>query len=125
MSEAAAQQPSQPINITLPDGSVKTFDDRVTGTELATSISTGLAKVVVAMEVDGEVWDLDRELPDGASVRLMKRQDDDVLPLIRHDAAHAMAEAVQELYPGTQVTIGPAIDDGFLLRLRPERALHA
>ncbi len=113
MSEAAAEQPSQPVNITLPDGSVKTFEQPVTGTDLATSISTSLAKVVVAMEVDGEVWDLDRELPDGTTVRLIRRQDTDALALIRHDAAHAMAEAVQELYPGTQVTIGPAIDNGF------------
>ncbi|MEM9439704.1 MAG: TGS domain-containing protein, partial [Pseudomonadota bacterium] len=113
LPEAAAVPPSSPVSITLPDGSVRTFDQAVTGTELATAISTGLAKVVVAMEVDGEVWDLDRVIPDGSVVRLIRRQDEDALALIRHDAAHAMAEAVQELYPGTQVTIGPAIEDGF------------
>ncbi len=113
MSEAVAEQPPQSVSITLPDGSVKTFTHPVTGTDLATSIGPGLAKVAVAMEVDGEVWDIYRELHDGASVKFIRRQDDDALPLIRHDAAHVMAEAVQELYPGTQVTIGPAIDDGF------------
>ncbi|MGI9502512.1 MAG: TGS domain-containing protein, partial [Geminicoccaceae bacterium] len=113
MPEAAVEPSSKPIQIKLPDGNVKTLSTGATGADLATSISTSLAKVVVAMEVDGEVWDLDRELPDGATVRLIRRQDDDALPLIRHDAAHAMAEAVQELYPGTQVTIGPSIDDGF------------
>ncbi len=113
MSEAAAQPPSQPVNITLPDGSVKTFTHAVTGTDLATTIGPGLAKVAVAMEVDGEVWDLYRELADGVAVKFIRRQDDDALALIRHDAAHVMAEAVQELYPGTQVTIGPAIEDGF------------
>ena len=113
MSEAAAEQPSQPVNITLPDGGVKTFAEPVTGTDLATAIGPGLAKVAIAMEVDGEVWDIERELHDGAAVKFIRRQDDDALPLIRHDAAHAMAEAVQELYPGTQVTIGPAIDEGF------------
>ena len=74
MPEAAAEPSSNSVQITLPDGSVRTFDQAVTGTELATSISTGLAKVVVAMEVDGEVWDLDRELPDGAAVHLIRRQ---------------------------------------------------
>jgi threonyl-tRNA synthetase len=113
MSEPAAEAPSNPVRITLPDGSVKTFTGPVTGTDLAASIGPGLAKVAVAMAVDGEVWDLYRELPDGASVKFIRRQDEDALPLIRHDAAHAMAEAVQELYPGTQVTIGPAIEDGF------------
>ncbi len=63
--------------------------------------------------VDGEIWDIYRELHDGASVKFIRRQDDEALALIRHDAAHIMAEAVQELYPGTQVTIGPAIEDGF------------
>jgi threonyl-tRNA synthetase len=113
MQEAAPVQPSDSVHITLPDGSVKSFTHAVTGTELATAIGPGLAKVVVAMVVDGEIWDLHRALPDGASVKFIRRQDEDALPLIRHDAAHAMAEAVQELYPGTQVTIGPAIDDGF------------
>ena len=113
MPEAAAEPSSKPVQIQLPDGSVRTLDQGATGTDLATNISAGLAKVVVAMEVDGEVWDLDRELPDGVTVRLIKRGDDDALSLIRHDAAHAMAEAVQELYPDTQVTIGPSIDDGF------------
>ena len=113
MQEVTADQPSEAVSITLPDGSVKTFTHAVTGTDLATSIGPGLAKAAVAMVVDGDLWDLDRPLHDGASVRFVRRQDEEALPLIRHDAAHAMAEAVQELYPGTQVTIGPAIEDGF------------
>lgn len=113
MPEAAAEPSSKSVEITLPDGSARTLGQGATGADLATAISTGLAKVVVAMEVDGEVWDLVRELPDGVTVRLIKRGDEDALPLIRHDAAHAMAEAVQELYLGTQVTIGPSIEDGF------------
>ncbi len=113
MSEAVASAPSEIVRITLPDGSQRTFTGTVTGSELAASIGPGLAKAVVAMTVDGALWDLARSLPDGASVRFIRRQDEDALPLIRHDAAHAMAEAVKELYPGTQVTIGPAIEDGF------------
>ena len=113
MPEAAAEPSSKSVQITLPDGSARTLEQGATGTDLATAIGPGLAKVVVAMVVDGEIWDLYRELPDGASVKFIRRQDDDALPLIRHDAAHAMAEAVQELYPGTQVTIGPSIEDGF------------
>ena len=113
MPEAAAEPSSKSVEITLPDGSARTLEQGATGTDLATSIGPGLAKVAVAMVVDGEIWDIYREIPDGASVKFIRHQDEDALPLIRHDAAHAMAEAVQELYPGTQVTIGPAIDEGF------------
>ncbi len=110
--QAVADRKSQ-VSIVLPDGSRRTFEHAVTGTELAASIGPGLAKAAVAMEVDGALWDLSRQLPDGASVRFVRFQDDEALPLIRHDAAHLMAEAVKELWPATQVTIGPAIEDGF------------
>ena len=100
-------------SVVLPDGSRRTFDHAVTGAELAASIGPGLARAAVAMEVDGQLWDLSRALPDGAAVRFVRFQDDEALPLIRHDAAHLMAEAVKELWPDTQVTIGPAIEDGF------------
>ena len=110
--QAVADRASQ-VTIVLPDGSRRTFEHAVTGTELAASIGPGLAKAAVAMEVDGALWDLSRKLPDGAAVRFVRFQDDEALPLIRHDAAHLMAEAVKELWPETQVTIGPAIEDGF------------
>jgi len=110
--QAGADRAGQ-VSIVLPDGGRRTFEHAVTGTELAASIGPGLAKAAVAMEVDGALWDLSRELPDGASVRFVRFGDDEALPLIRHDAAHLMAEAVKELWPETQVTIGPAIEDGF------------
>ncbi len=101
------------VSVVLPDGSRRTFEHAVTGADLAAAIGPGLAKAAVAMEVNGELWDLSRQLPDGAAVRFVRFQDDEALPLIRHDAAHLMAEAVKELWPETQVTIGPAIEDGF------------
>jgi threonyl-tRNA synthetase len=99
--------------ITLPDGSVRRFDGPVTGTTVAASIGPGLAKAALAMKVDGALTDLSRAIEHDASVVFVTRRDPDALAMIRHDAAHVLAEAVQELYPGTQVTIGPAIDNGF------------
>ncbi|MFO1037216.1 MAG: threonine--tRNA ligase [Geminicoccaceae bacterium] len=99
--------------VVLPDGSSRGFATAPTGMELASSISKGLAKAVVAIEVDGELRDLSRPIPNGAKVRLIKAEDPQALALTRHDAAHVMAEAVQDLFPGTQVTIGPAIENGF------------
>ncbi len=101
------------VAITLPDGSKRQFDGAVTGTELAESISKSLAKKALAMKIDGEVRDLFEEIAKDAAVEILTRQDEDALDIIRHDTAHLMAQAVQELYPGTQVTIGPNIDDGF------------
>jgi threonyl-tRNA synthetase len=101
------------VVITLPDGSTRTYDAPVTGAEIAASISRGLAKVAFAVEVNGELMDLDRPISQDASVRLLKAEDPEALPVIRHDCAHVMAEAVQDLFPGTQVTIGPPIDNGF------------
>ena len=99
--------------IILPDGSAKTFDKPVTGLELAASIGSGLARNAVAIRVNGELRDLTRDIEDGASIEIITRESADGLELLRHDSAHVMAEAVKELYPDTQVTIGPAIDNGF------------
>jgi threonyl-tRNA synthetase len=99
--------------ITLPDGSVRRFDAPVTGTTVAEAIGPGLARAALAMKLDGAVVDLATPIAGDASVVFITRRDPDALELIRHDAAHVLAEAVQELFPGTQVTIGPAIEDGF------------
>ncbi len=99
--------------ITLPDGSVRQFPGAVTGTEIAAAIGPGLARAALAMEVDGAPQDLSREVETDAAVRFITRKDEAALGLIRHDTAHVLAEAVQALYPGTQVTIGPAIENGF------------
>ncbi|MCB4820735.1 threonine--tRNA ligase [Roseicella aerolata] len=99
--------------ITLPDGSVRQFDAPVTGTEIAAAIGPGLAKAALAMQVDGATKDLATPIAADAAVRFITRKDPEALELIRHDAAHVLAEAVQALFPGTQVTIGPAIENGF------------
>jgi threonyl-tRNA synthetase len=99
--------------ITLPDGSVRHFDGAVTGTTIAAAIGPGLARAALAMEVNGALQDLSREIATDAAVKFVTRKDDAALGLIRHDTAHVLAEAVQALYPGTQVTIGPAIENGF------------
>ena len=99
--------------ITLPDGSVRSFDGPVTGTAIAAAIGPGLAKAALAMQVDGALMDLSRAIEHDAAVRFVTRRDPEALDLIRHDCAHVLAEAVQALYPGTQVTIGPSIENGF------------
>ena len=101
------------MRITLPDGSVRTYERPVTGDELAHDISLSLAKAAVAIRIDGEMKDLATPIDHDAEVAIVTNKDPDALELIRHDAAHVMAEAVQELFPGTQVTIGPAIENGF------------
>ena len=99
--------------ITLPDGSIRRFDAPVTGTDVAASIGPGLARAALAMAVDGQVQDLARTIGHDAHIRFITRRDPEALEMIRHDAAHVLAEAVQSLYPGTQVTIGPSIENGF------------
>lgn len=101
------------IQITLPDGSVRSYNIMITGMEIAQDISKGLAKEAIAIRVNGDLWDLIRPLETDAKVEIITRQDPEALEILRHDAAHLMAQAVQELYPGTQVTIGPAIENGF------------
>ncbi|MBP5858733.1 threonine--tRNA ligase [Marivibrio halodurans] len=101
------------VALTLPDGSVKSYDGAVTAQQVAEEIGPGLAKAAVLAKVDGAEWDLNRPIEHDAKLELIRRQDDEALELIRHDAAHVLAMAVQELYPGTQITFGPATEDGF------------
>ena len=111
--EAAQTVSSKMIKITLPDGAIREYDAGVTGADIAASISKSLAKAVIAVRINGEVCDLSLPIDKDASIGLIKRDDKEALELIRHDAAHIMAEAVQTLFPDCQVTIGPAIENGF------------
>ena len=101
------------IDLIFPDGSKRPFDDGVTGKDVAASIAPSLAKRSVLAKLDGELLDIDRPLPHGGKFELLTRDSPEALETLRHDASHIMAEAVQELFPGTQVTIGPSIEDGF------------
>ncbi|CAA6604135.1 threonyl-tRNA synthetase [Rhodospirillaceae bacterium LM-1] len=101
------------VAITLPDGSVRSFESAVTGADLAASIGAGLAKAALALKLDGTLVDLSTRIEKDAKVAIVTSKDPEGLELLRHDAAHVMAQAVQELFPGTQVTIGPAIENGF------------
>jgi threonyl-tRNA synthetase len=100
------------VSLTFPDGSKREYPAGTTGREVAESISKSLAKKAVAIALDGELTDLSDPVRDGA-LEIVTRTDPRALELIRHDCAHVMAEAVQELFPGTQVTIGPVIENGF------------
>jgi threonyl-tRNA synthetase len=99
--------------ITLPDGSERQFDAPVTGTTVAEAIGPGLARAALAMKLDGKIVDLATLIENDANIVFITRRDPEALEMIRHDAAHVLAEAVQALYPGTQVTIGPSIENGF------------
>jgi len=101
------------IELKFPDGASREYPDGATGRDVAASISPSLAKRAALVEINGEQRDLDRPLESGGAFRLIMRDDPEALETIRHDAAHVLAQAVQELFPGTQVTIGPAIEDGF------------
>jgi threonyl-tRNA synthetase len=101
------------ISLKFPDGSARDFESGVTGLDVAASIAKSLAKKAVAVSLDGTVRDIYDPINADAEIRIITRMDPEGLELIRHDAAHVMAEAVQELYPGTQVTIGPVIENGF------------
>ena len=102
------------VAITLPDGSVRDYDNPVTGAEIAQSIGPGLAKAAMVVKVDGELWDLDRTIENDANVAIITdKQESEALDVLRHDAAHVLAMAVQELYPDTQITFGPATEEGF------------
>ena len=108
--------------ITLPDGSERQFETPVSGADVAASIGEGLARAAVAVRVDGAPWDLTRLIENDATVEILTRDSDDGLELLRHDAAHVLAEAVKELWPETQVTIGPAIENGFYYDFAREEA---
>ncbi|WP_420455638.1 threonine--tRNA ligase [Rubrivirga sp.] len=101
------------MQITLPDGSARTLDDGATGRDLAESISAGLARAALAVEVDGEVRDLDRPLPDGATVSILTWDAEGGKQAFWHSSAHLLAEALEALYPGVKLGIGPAIETGF------------
>jgi threonyl-tRNA synthetase len=111
--QSVALQHAASIAITFPDGNIKTYASGTTGLQIAESIAKSLAKAAIAIKVNGELCDLSLPLTYDASIALIKREDADALGLIRHDCAHVLAEAVQTLFPGTQVTIGPTIENGF------------
>ena len=111
------------IQITFPDGKARDYAAGVTGIAIAESISKSLAKKAVSIFVDGCEWDLTRPIEHDARVRLALRDDPEGLELIRHDAAHVLAQAIQELFPGTQITIGPNIEDGFFYDIAPPQPL--
>ncbi len=105
---------AEAVSLTFPDGSARDFDPAATGADIAASISKSLAKKAVAYALDGTLRDLSDPVGrNGGRVEIVTRDDPRALELIRHDAAHVLAEAVQELWPGTQVTIGPVIENGF------------
>jgi threonyl-tRNA synthetase len=104
---------SDQVSLTFPDGSARSYDAAMTGAQLAEQISKSLAKKAVAYVLDGTVRDLSDPIGRSGRIEIMTRDDPRALELIRHDAAHVLAEAVQELWPGTQVTIGPVIENGF------------
>lgn len=110
---SAPAEVSARVRVVLPDGTERDFEAPVSGLDIARGIGPRLAAAALAVRIDGALRDLSAPVPDGARVAIVTAADPDALELIRHDAAHVMAQAVQELYPGTQVTIGPAIENGF------------
>ena len=108
------------FKISLPDGSVREMPEGSTPADVAAAIGPGLAKAALAARIDGEVRDITRPFEDDASLALITSRDEkDALDLVRHDFAHILAEAVQNLFPGTQITFGPATDDGFYYDFAP------
>ena len=112
------------ITLTFPDGARREYDRPVSGAELAASISGSLSRKAVAMKVNGDLRDLSDSIETDSEIAIVTRGDAAALELIRHDAAHVMAEAVQELYPGTQVTIGPVIENGFYYDFARDEPFH-
>ena len=108
--------------VTLPDGSTRSYDAPVSPASIAADIGPGLAKAAMLAVVDGQEWDMTRKIEADSSLELLTVKDDNILATIRHDAAHVMAEAVLELYPETQVTIGPSIENGFYYDFHRETA---
>ena len=104
---------SSNITITFPDGKTREVDKGISGLELAEKISKSLAKESIAFKANGEIQDLTRIIDRNITIEILKKDSAEALNIIRHDCAHVMAEAVQELFPGTQVTIGPSIENGF------------
>ena len=113
MAESLSEAAPAVVAITLPDGSVRTFARPVTGGDVAAAIGPGLAKAALVARVDGELWDLAREIEADAEVAIVTARDAAGVEVLRHDAAHVLAQAAKELWPDIQVTIGPVIADGF------------
>src|SRR5215218_945299 len=101
------------MQIELPDGTRKDLEDGASGADLAAAIGPGLARAALAVKVDGHLRDLGRSLEDGDAVEIVTDRSPESLELIRHDTAHVLAAAVLDLYPGTKISIGPPIEDGF------------
>src|SRR5688572_25048438 len=101
------------VKISLPDGSVREYPYGIKGSEIATSISEGLARVSLAIEVNGEVWDLARPITEDSSIKILTWNDKNGKSVFWHSSAHLMAEALETLYPGVKFGIGPPIDNGF------------
>ena len=101
------------VKLTLPDGSIRDYDTPVSGADVAADIGPGLAKAALAVRINGEMKDLSLMIEEDCEFSIVTAKDDDALDLLRHDAAHVMAQAVQELFPGTQVTIGPSVENGY------------
>src|SRR5262245_17744221 len=117
-------RPMTDVSLTFPDGSQRPAKRGISGRELAAGISKSLAKKAVAMLVDGRLADLADPIVADARVKILTRADPEALELIRHDCAHVMAEAVQALWPGTQGTSGPVIDDGLFYDFSIQEPLH-
>lgn len=113
------------IEITFPDGAVKKFEKNVTGLEIAEGISKSLAKKAVAVVFNGEAWDLMRGLSNNGTLSIVTRDSDLGRDVLRHDAAHVFAQAIKEMYPETQITIGPSIEHGFYYDIYPKTPLTA
>ena len=111
---------SNNIIITFPDGNTKSVEKGISGFDLANQISKSLAKEAVAIKIDGKICYISLPLYNDCKVVIIKRENDEALDIIRHDCAHVMAEAVQSLYPGTQVTIGPSIENGVYYDFAPK-----
>src|ERR1700759_3410831 len=109
------------IEITLPDGSKRPFDHPVTVQDVAASIGAGLAKATLAGKVDGKLVDASFPIDHNASLEIVTEKSPEALDILRHSTAHLLAQAVQRLYPGAQVTIGPVIDNGFYYDFAYER----
>ena len=101
------------IEITLPDGSKKAFDGPVSGLDVAQSIGSGLAKASLAIKINGQEKDLSTTLTSNCELEIITNKSPEGIEILRHDAAHVLAQAVKEIYPETQVTIGPVIENGF------------
>ncbi len=112
------------IRLTLPDGAQKDIETPITGLELAEGISKSLVKKAVAIRIDGVLRDLTLPIEKDATIEIVTRDTQDGVELLRHDAAHVMAQAVQELFPGTQATIGPVIENGFFYDFARNEPFH-